>query len=92
MKFLVSLKRSANPDGPRDRQSTRLSLVTFDIPPPDTRMSPVHGNIEMGLLEPPNARIQTRGPWVVHPNGRPLPSGQRLERPTSDGLSGVRGV
>jgi len=86
MKFLVSLKRSANLDGRRDRQSTHLSLVTFAVPQLDARMPAIHGNIETGLVEPPNARVQTRGPWVARLNGR------HLGRPTSDDLSGVKGA
>jgi len=75
MKFVVSLKRSADLSSQRERQSTRLSLVAF-APPPDSRMSVISGNIEMDLVEHPNDRVWTRGPWLAHRDGQRFSGGQ----------------
>ena len=93
MKFVISLKRSANLDSQRERQSTRLSLVTF-APPPNTRLSVTHGNIEMGPVEPSNDRVRTREPWVAHRDGLPLFNGpgQISGSPGGNDPSGTSGI
>lgn len=57
MRFAISLKRSADPNGGREWQLTHSSSVNFASGPLlDTWVSGIHENIEMDPIDPPNDR------------------------------------
>ena len=63
MRFAVSLKRSADPDGGQEWGLTHLSSINFaGDPSADTQASTVYENVEMDPLGPPNDKLQTHGP------------------------------
>ena len=62
MRFAVSLRRSADPNGGDEWQFKHFSSVDFGGPSSDTQMSTVQEHIEMDLLDSPNDKRQTRGP------------------------------
>ena len=60
MRFAVSLKRSADPDGGQEWQLSHFSSVGFgDDTSPDIQVAPVRDNIEMDPIYPPNEQIRT---------------------------------
>ena len=62
MRFAVSLRRSADPQAKQEWELKHFSSLNFTSDPsPDTRMSAVRGNIEMGLADPPSGQRQSRG-------------------------------
>ena len=61
MRFAVSLKRSADPEGRQEWQVSHFSSVNFaGGSSPDTQMSVTRENIEMDFIDPPNARLRIR--------------------------------
>ena len=63
MRFAISLKRSADPDGGQEWQLTHFSSVGFGGGTgPDVQVSPIRDNIEMDAIDPPNEQIRTHWP------------------------------
>ena len=66
MRFAISLKRAANPDGGQEWRLEHFSAVKFDSGPSSgTEESIDCEHIEMDPLEPPNDRQKTYDPeWT----------------------------
>ena len=61
MRFAVSLKRSADPDGGQEWQLKHFSSVNFASRlSPDLQMSTVRDDIEMEPLDSPDDQLRTR--------------------------------
>ena len=59
MRFAVSLKRSADPEGGEDWRLKHFSSVHFVDDPGDTQVLGVHQGIEMDHVDPLSGRVQT---------------------------------
>ena len=66
MRFVISLKRAANPDGGQEWRLEHFSSAKFDSGPSSmsssTQVSIDCEHIEMDPLEPPNDTLKTYGP------------------------------
>ena len=62
MRFAVSLKRSADPEGGEDWQLKHFSSVHFVGDSGDTLVLGVHQGIEMDRVEPLSGRVQAAKP------------------------------
>ena len=61
MRFAVSLKRSADPEGGQEWELSHFSSVNFaSQTPPDMQASSVRENIEMDFIDTPNNRRRVR--------------------------------
>lgn len=59
MRFAISLKQSADPDGEQEWQLKHFSSVKFARGPSlDTRVSVVRESIEMDLVDAPSDQLQ----------------------------------
>ena len=60
MRFALSLKRSADPDGGEEWQLKHFSSAKFaSDPSPGTQMSAAHDDIGIDSLDPSNGRVQS---------------------------------
>ena len=61
MRFAVSLKRSADPEGGQEWELSHFSSVNFaSASPPDMQVSAIRENIEMDFIDTPNNRRRVR--------------------------------
>lgn len=66
MRFVVSLKRSADPHGGQEWQLSHFSSVGFaGGPSSGAAVSAVCDDVEMDPVDLPHGRVQTGGPYVA---------------------------
>lgn len=63
MRFAISLRRSADPDGEEEWQLKHFSSINFASGPSfGAQVSTIRENIEMGLVDSPDDQRQIYGP------------------------------